>query len=210
MLNILIADDHAVVRRGLKAILADEFTEVSFGEAENAPQVLSLVRRQPWDIVVLDISLPGRSGLEVLKEIKHEYPKLPVLILSMHPEEQFAIRTLKAGAAGYLTKENAPEQLVQAVRKVLAGGKYVSARLVEQFAVTLAADSLRPPHEFLSDREYQIMLMIASGKTVTEIAKELSLSVKTISTYRARVLDKMGMHNSAELTHYAISNQLVT
>jgi two-component system, NarL family, invasion response regulator UvrY len=210
MLSILIADDHAVVRRGLKAILADEIAEVSFGEAESAPQALALVRQQPWDIVVLDISLPGRSGLEVLKEIKHECPKLPVLILSMHPEEQFAIRTLKAGAAGYLTKENAPEQLVQAVKKVIAGGKYVSDHFVEQLAATLATDSFRPPHEFLSDHEYEVMLMIASGRTVTEIAKELSLSVKTISTYRTRVLDKMGMHNSAELTHYAVSNQLVS
>jgi two-component system, NarL family, invasion response regulator UvrY len=199
MLKALIADDHAIVRRGLKEILAEEFDVEQFGEAGNASQVLELVYKQNWDILILDITMPGRSGLEVLKEVKHDHPQLPVLVLSIHPEDQFAIRTLRAGAAGYMTKENAPEELINAVRKVLGGGKYVSSSLAEKLAVEVTTDAGKPPHEALSDREYQVMRMLASGKTVGAIAKELSLSVKTISTHRART----------ELTRYVLSNGLL-
>jgi len=209
MLKILIADDHAIVRRSIKDILAEKFTTVEFGEADSAPHVLDLARKQKWDVVILDIALPGRSGLEVLKDIKHECPKLPVLILSMHSEDQFATRTLRAGAAGYLTKENASEELVKAVEKVLEGGRYVSSAFAERLIAALATHSEKLLHESLSDREYQVMYLIASGKAVKEIATELSLSAKTISTYRARILEKMKMQNNAELIHYAISNHLV-
>ena len=209
MIKILIADDHAVVRRGLKQILAEEPNMAVFGEACNAQEVLKNVREQNWDIVILDITMPDRSGLEVLKELKNIRPKLPVLILSIHPEEQYAVRVLKAGAAGYMTKESAPEELVKAVRKVIRGSKYISPSLAEKLAFDLETDSEKPLHETLSDREYQVMCMIASGKTVKEIAKELYLSVKTISTHRARILGKMKMKTNAELTHYAIKNRLV-
>jgi len=209
MIKILIADDHAVVRRGLKQILAEEPNMAVFGEACNAQEVLKNVREQNWDIVILDITMPDRSGLEVLKELKNIRPKLPVLILSIHPEEQYAVRVLKAGAAGYMTKESAPEELVKAVRKVIRGSKYISPSLVEKLAFDLETDSEKPLHETLSDREYQVMCMIASGKTVKEIAKKLYLSVKTISTHRARILGKMKMKTNAELTHYAIKNRLV-
>jgi len=209
VIKILIADDHAVVRRGLKQILAEEPNMAVFGEACNAQEVLKNVREQNWDIVILDITMPDRSGLEVLKELKNIRPKLPVLILSIHPEEQYAVRVLKAGAAGYMTKESAPEELVKAVRKVIRGSKYISPSLAEKLAFDLETDSEKPLHETLSDREYQVMCMIASGKTVKEIAKELYLSVKTISTHRARILEKMKMKTNAELTHYAIKNRLV-
>ena len=209
MIRVLIADDHAVVRRGLKQIVADEYREATIGEAQNAQEVFKFVREQDWDIVVLDISMPGKSGLEALKELKQEYPKLPILILSVHPEEQYAVRALKAGAAGYLTKESAPEELIQAITKALGGGKYVSAALAEKLAFNLEADTEKLAHETLSDREYQIMRMLASGKTVGEIADELALSVKTVSTYRARILEKMKMKSNAELTYYAIKHQLV-
>ena len=209
MIKILIADDHAVVRRGLKQILAEEPNMAVFGEACNAQEVLKNVREQNWDIVILDITMPDRSGLEVLKELKNIRPKLPVLILSIHPEEQYAVRVLKAGAAGYMTKESAPEELVKAVRKVIKGSKYISPSLAEKLAFDLETDSEKPLHEALSNREYQVMCMIASGKTVKEIAKELYLSVKTISTHRARILEKMKMKTNAELTHYAIKNRLV-
>jgi len=209
VIKILIADDHAVVRRGLKQILAEEPNMAVFGEACNAQEVLKNVREQNWDIVILDITMPDRSGLEVLKELKNIRPKLPVLILSIHPEEQYAVRVLKAGAAGYMTKESAPEELVKAVRKVIRGSKYISPSLAEKLAFDLETDSEKPLHETLSDREYQVMCMIASGKTVKEIAKKLYLSVKTISTHRARILGKMKMKTNAELTHYAIKNRLV-
>jgi DNA-binding NarL/FixJ family response regulator len=210
MIRILIADDHAIVRRGLKQILAEESGMTVAGEAQNAQEVLDLVRKQKWHVVVLDIAMPGRGGLEVLKEIKQEQAQLPVLILSMHPEDQYAIRALKAGAAGYLTKESAPEELVKAIRKVLAGGKYVSASLAEKLALALETDTKKLPHEALSDREYQVLCLIASGKTVGEIAEELSLSVKTISTYRARILEKMNLKSNAALTHYAVQQRLVS
>jgi two-component system, NarL family, invasion response regulator UvrY len=208
-MKVLIADDHAIVRRGLKLILSEEFSRIVFGEARNGQEVLDQVWKQDWDIVILDITMPGRSGLEVLKELKQLRPKLPVLILSMHSEDQFGMRVLKAGAAGYMTKENVPEELVKAIKKVLAGGKYISPGLAEQLAFNLEEDTGRPPHEKLSDREYQVMCMIASGRTVKEIAVELALSMKTISTYRTRILEKLKMKSSAELTHYAVKNKLV-
>jgi DNA-binding NarL/FixJ family response regulator len=208
-MKILITDDHAVVRQGLKQILLEEFTRAEFGEATNAQEAIERVWKENWDVVVLDITMPGRSGLEVLKEIKKSRPKLPVLVLSMHPEDQFAVRILKIGASGYMTKESAPNELVGAVRKVMAGGRYVSASLAEKMASYLAIDVHTPPHERLSDREFLVLRLIASGKTPTAIARELALSVKTISTYRMRILEKMNMSNNAELTHYAIQNQLV-
>jgi two-component system, NarL family, invasion response regulator UvrY len=209
MLKILIADDHAVVRRGIKQLLAEELRNATFAEAADAQETLESVRKQDWDLLILDVSMPGGSGLDVLKEIKVSRPELRVLVLSVHPEDQYAMRILKAGAVGYMTKEAPPMELVKAVRKVLAGGPYVSPSLAEKLATNLAADTGELPHEKLSNREFEVLRMIASGKTVTQIAKELSLSVKTVSTYRARVLEKMGMKTGAELTHYAIFNRLV-
>jgi two-component system invasion response regulator UvrY len=209
-MKILLTDDHAVVRHGLKQILADEFKKATFGEARNAQEALNKVWKETWDVVILDITMPGRSGLEVLREIKKSKPKLPVLVLSMHPEGQFAVRVLKRGASGYMTKESAPEELVGAIKKVLAGGRYVSNSLAEKLANYLSGgETQKPPQEKLSDREFQVLRLIASGKIVSEIAKELSLSVKTISTYRSRILEKMGMKNNAELMHYAMQHQLV-
>ena len=208
-MRILITDDHAVVRQGLKLILADHFKKAVFGEARNAHEALTRISKEKWDVVVLDITMPGRSGLEVLREIRRLRPKLPVLVLSMHPEDQFAVRLLKAGAAGYLTKESAGGELVGAIEKVTSGGRYISPALAERMASYLDIDVQKAPHERLSDREFLILRMIASGRTVSQIGKELSLSVKTISTYRARLLEKMDMKTNAELTHYAIHNQLV-
>lgn len=208
-MRILIADDHPVVRRGLKQILADEYQTLTVGEAQNAQEALRLIGAQSWDIVVLDISMPDKSGLEVLKELKLLRPKLPVLILTSYPEEQYAIRILKAGAQGYMTKESAPEHLVAAIRKVTRGGRYISPGLAEMLAITLSDENGKRLHENLSDREYQVLCMMASGKTVSQIGGELALSVKTISTYRARILEKMQLKTSAELIHYAIRNNLV-
>jgi two-component system, NarL family, invasion response regulator UvrY len=208
-LKIIIADDHAVVRQGLKLILVQAFRKATFGEAQNAPEVLDLLKKDSWDALVMDLTMPGANGLDLLKQIRHEHPDVPVLILSMHPEDQYAVRTLKAGAAGYLTKESASEELVDALHKILRGGKYINASVAEKLLLNLNSDSERPPHELLSDREYQVMSMIASGREVGQIAKELSLSVKTVSTYRARILEKMNMKTNAELTHYAIQNKLV-
>ena len=208
-MRILLTDDHVVVRQGLKLILADHFKKAVFGEARNAQEAFAKIAKEKWDVAVLDITLPGRSGLEVLKEMKRLRPKMPVLILSMHPEDQFAVRMLKTGAAGYLTKESASEELVGAIEKVLSGGRYISPSLAERMASYLDMDVQKAPHERLSDREFLILRMIASGKPVGQIARELSLSVKTISTYRARVLEKMDMRNNAELTHYAVQKGLV-
>jgi two-component system invasion response regulator UvrY len=207
-MRVLIADDHAVVRRGLIELLADEYPSLSVGEARDAAEVWQLAGTQEWDIVILDISMPGRGGLEVLKELRRARPKMPVLVLTSHPEEQYAIRVLKAGAAGYMTKESAPEHLIEAIRKVSAGGRYVSPTLADLLAASVGADAERPPHESLSDREYRVLCLLGSGKTVGEIAAELSLSVKTVSTYRARLLEKMGMKTNAELMSYAIRNGL--
>jgi DNA-binding NarL/FixJ family response regulator len=193
----------------LRALLSDEFPEAAFGEAPDGRQALEHLRKTTWDVALLDITLPGRSGLDLLKEIEAEWPKLPVLVLSGHPEDQFALRVLKAGAGGYMTKESAPEELAKAIRKILAGGRYVSPALAEKLALGVKQDLTRTPHETLSDREYDVMSRIASGKTVTEIADELSLSAKTISTYRVRVLEKLGVRNSAEIVQYATRNGLV-
>jgi len=208
-MKILLTDDHALVRQGLKLILADHFKKAVFGEARNAEEALARVLKEKWDVAVLDITMPGRGGLELLKEIKRLRPKLPVLVLSMHPEDQFAVRMLKAGAAGYLTKESAGNELVGAIEKVVAGGRYVSASLGERMASYLDLDLQKAPDERLSDREFLVLRMIASGKTVSQIAKELYLSVKTVSTYRARMLQKMDMKNNSELTHYAMQRGLV-
>ena len=209
MMRILIVDDHAIVRRGLRELLSNEFHGAAFGEASDAQQALEQLRKKEWDVALLDIALPGKSGLDLLKELKSEWPKLPVLILSAHPEDQFAVRALKAGAGGYMTKESAPEELAKALRKIMAGGRYVSPALAEMLALGVTKDLTRTPHETLSDREYEVMSRIASGKTVTEIAEELSLSPKTISTYRARVLEKLGLKNSAAIVQYVIRNGLV-
>jgi two-component system, NarL family, invasion response regulator UvrY len=209
MLRILLADDHAVVRQGVKQILAEAFTQASFGQAQNAHDLLELVGGERWDIVVLDLAMPGGNGLEALKQIKHDYPQLPVLILSMFPEDQYAVRTIRAGAAGYLNKESAPEELVQAIHKILHGGEYISASVADELVQYARHEDDQPVHKHLSDREYQVLCLIASGKEVKEISAELSLSAKTISTYRARLLEKMNMKTSAELTHYAIQNGLV-
>ncbi len=209
MIKVLIADDHAVVRRGLKQIVAETDDIVVGGEAGNSIEVMEQVRAKPFDVVILDITMPGRSGLDALKELRHERPALPVLMLSMHSEDQYAVRVLRAGAAGYLPKEGAPEELVNAIRKVHSGAKYIRPSQVEKMARSIHRDSDKQLHEHLSDREYEVLRMIASGKTPTQISEELRLSVKTISTYRARLLEKMGMKNNAELTHYAIKNGLV-
>jgi two-component system, NarL family, invasion response regulator UvrY len=209
MLRVLIADDHAITREGLKRILTDYPEAVHVGNAANAAQTLSMVRKNDWDLVLLDISLPDKSGLEVLKSIKKDRPALPVLVLSMYPVDQYALRVLKAGGSGYLTKESAPEQLLAAVRKVSEGGRFITPELAEHMAKELAGGTPTLPHESLSDREFEVLRLIASGRTPTEIAGHLSLSVKTISTYRTRLLHKMGMRHNAELTHYAISNRLV-
>ena len=208
-MRILIVDDHAVVRDGVKTIISERYGEVVLGEASTANEALELAGQEEWDAVVLDISLGGRSGLEVLKELKQLRPKLPVLILSMHSEAQYARRAFKAGAAGYITKDSSRTELLKAINKVIEGGRYVSTALAEKLAFDIERGTGGPPHESLSDREFEVMCLIASGRTVTEIAEVLSLSDKTISTYRARVLEKMDMKTNAELTHYAIKNKLV-
>jgi len=209
VIRILIADDHPIVRQGFKQVLSETADLVVADEAGNGQDVLSLVARKDYDVILLDISMPGKNGLEVLKELRITNTKIPVLILSIYPEEQYAIRALKAGASGYLTKASAPEELISAIRKVSRGGKYISSSLAEKLAYELDGDAEKAPHDTLSDREYQILLMIASGKTVSDIAEEMCLSVKTVSTYRSRILDKMKMKNNAELTTYAIRNKLV-
>ncbi len=208
-IRVFIADDHAIVREGLKQILAESPDIIVAGEAENGVDAIKLFRKSKCHVMLLDISMPDRSGIEVLKQVKKEHPELAVLMLSMHREDQYAIRSLKAGAAGYLTKQSAPRELVTAIRQVAAGQKYVSAALAQELAASVADDHETALHDTLSDREYQTLTMIASGKTVGAIAKELSLSVKTISEYRSRLLVKMKLKNSAELTHYAIKNQLI-
>jgi two-component system invasion response regulator UvrY len=210
MKRILIIDDHAVVREGVKKIL-DEMPGMSAsGEASTASEALRLIREEEWSAVVLDLSLGARSGLEMLKELRQLRPKLPVLIFSMHSEEQYARRAFKAGAAGYVTKDSPRSEIVKAINKIIGGGKYVSQNLAEKLIFDLERGTDRPPHEMLSDREFEVMCLIASGKTVGEIASLLSLSDKTISTYRSRILDKTGMKTNAELTHYAIQNKMIS
>jgi two-component system invasion response regulator UvrY len=208
-MNVLIADDHTVVRQGLKQILAAESDMVVVGEARNASETLELARNLDWDVLILDYSMPGANGLDVLKQIKHSYSRRPVLILSMHPEDAIAISTLRAGAAGYINKECASEELTVAIRKAVSGKKYVSASLAEKLAVELEDGSERPLHELLSDREYRVMWMIAAGKSITHIAEELFLSPNTVSTYRIRILRKLKLENNAELIRYAIKHQLM-
>jgi len=209
MIKVLIADDHTIVREGLKQILSESSDIIASGEARNGKEVLNKIIEDDYDVVLLDISMPGRSGIDILKEIKSIKPKLSVLILSMYPEEQYAVRALKTGASGYLTKESATDELISAIRKVYLGGKYISSTLAEELAFYLENDTERKPHDKLSNREFHVMSMIASGKTVNKIAEELSLSPKTISTYRSRILEKMKMKTNAELIHYAIKNGLV-
>ena len=209
MIRILIADDHAVVREGMKQIISEIPDMQVADEAVDGHEVLRKVLKNAYDLVVLDISMPGINGLEVLKQIQAQKPELPILVLSMHPEEHYAVRVIKAGAAGYLTKESASEELVKAIRKVSTGRKYITPSLGEKLAYSVKADSEKLPHELLSDREYDVMCMIASGKTIAEIARNLYLSENTIRTYRSRILEKMSMENNAELTHYAIKNGLV-
>ncbi len=204
MIKVLIVDDHTIVRDGLKQILAETTDIVVADEAQDGQEAIRKARQDDYDVVLLDVAMPGADGLSVMRVIKQEKPSLTVLVLSMYPEEQYAVRFLKAGAAGYLTKESASDELIRAIRRVAQGGKYVSRSLAEKLAVALAAGADRPPHELLSDREYQVMRLIASGKAVGEIATELSLSVKTVSTYRARILEKMKMNNNAEIVRYAI------
>jgi two-component system invasion response regulator UvrY len=210
VIRVLIADDHAVVRRGLRQILAETQDILVEGEAGTAEDAMRLVRTQRFDVVVLDINIPGASGLDLLAQLRREKPELPVLILTVYPEEQYAVRALKAGAAGFLTKESAPEKLLDAVRKVASGGRWVSAELGETLASLFAGEGKGAPHERLSDREFEVMKMLASGKTVSQVAHELGLSVKTVSTHRTRILGKMGMKTNAELTHYAVKNGVVS
>lgn len=206
MIRFLIADDHAVIRLGLIQILSEAFPDSQFGEAYNAHQIFEKIQEQAWDLVILDISLPDKSGLDVLKQLKSLYPGLSIFILSVHREEEYAIRALKAGASGYLSKDGAPEELVKAAKKILAGGKYVSPSLGERLAFEL--EKGEDTHRTLSDREYQVMLMMASGKSVTNIANDLCLSVQSISTYHSRIFEKMGFKNNAELIRYVIDRKL--
>lgn len=209
MLKVLVVDDSPLFRRGVRELVIEGFRGAKVGEAGNAHEMLELQRRKPWDMAVMDISMPGMNGLDALKQVKQEFPDLPVLILSMHPEEQYAIRMFKAGANGYLTKAAAPEELVKAIKKVHGGGKYVSAALGEALASRVNLDAEKSPHDVLSDREYEVLCLIGSGKTVSEIAEKMNLSVTTISTYRARILEKMRMKTNAQLTRYAIEQGLV-
>lgn len=210
MLKILIGDDFPLFRRGVKELLTDGLGEVMVGECGNAYDLLDLARQKKWDLVILDITMRGTTGTEALTQLKAKYPKLPVLVLSMHPEDQYAVRMFKAGADGYLAKASASEELVKAIRKILGGGQYVSPSLAETMALTLKANTGDNPHEQLSDREYEVMRLIASGKTVSEIAETLHLGVTTISTYRARILEKMHLKNNAELIRYALQRGLVS
>jgi DNA-binding NarL/FixJ family response regulator len=208
-MRILIADDHAVVRRGLKEILADALPEADFLEAGNGDEVMSQLGKSAMAMLVLDISMPGRSGMDVLRDVKHAYPRLPVIILSCQPEDQYAVRCLRAGAAAYINKESAPEELAMATKKILSGGRYVSESLAEKLVANLDEAVDKPLHELLSDREYEVMRMIAAGVPLTEIGDRLHVSVKTISSYRARIMEKMQMKSNADLTRYAMIHSLI-
>lgn len=208
-MNILIADDHAIVRKGLVQLLREEFHFADITEAANSADVLDKAKGKIWDVILLDISMPGRNGLDVLKQLRADGVKAPVLMLSMHPEDQYALRVLKAGASGFLNKDSATDELIAAVHKVLSGKKYITASLAEKLAEAMGDGGERAAHELLSDRELQVLQLIAAGKTVSEIADAISLSVNTISTYRTRILEKLSLSNNAELTRYALDNQLV-
>jgi DNA-binding NarL/FixJ family response regulator len=209
MTRILVADDHAIVRKGLVQIISDTLDLKVVAEAANGLEVLDLVRKQSFDVVLLDLHMPDQSGLDTLKQLRAEHPKLPVLVLSMYGEEQYGVRVLRAGASGYLTKESAPDQLVKAIRKVAGGGKYVTTTVADRLLELIDTDTDQPLHATLSDREFQVMRLLASGESVTAIAEKLALSVKTVSTYRARVLEKMNMKSNAELAHYALKFELI-
>ena len=209
MIRVLLIDDHAIVRRGLRQVFDDEFSELEIGEAENSREALEKLTERDWDIVLLDINIPGRDGLDVLAEIKRLHPRTPVLVVSAYPEEEFAIRSLKLGASGYLNKGSAPEEVATAARKAMAGGKYVNAVLAEKLAATLGSDLQHAPHECLSSRELQVLRMVASGKTIKEISSELALSEKTVGTYRLRIAKKMGLNSNVDLTRYAMKHRLV-
>ncbi len=209
MIRILIADDHIVVRKGLRQILAEEFTDAHIEDVPDAEELIKKVIKEKWDVVISDLTMPGKSGLDALQYIKQNNPTLPVLILSIHPEEQYAIRVLKAGASGYLSKDTAPDELVNAVKRVMQGKKYITLSIAEKIADSLDNDSDKRMHEYLSDREFVVFKMLAAGKAVGEIADNLSLSVTTVSTYRARILSKMNMKSNASLTLYAIENNLL-
>ena len=208
-MRIVIADDHPVVRRGLRAIVEDALRPADVHEAGNAAELLTLVRKRDPDVVLLDIAMPGRSGLEALKELRREHPKIPMLVLSIHSADEFAVRSIKAGASGYLTKDSAPEELIDAIRTVVAGRRYLTPSVAERLASAVESDVKGAPHEMLSDREFHVLRMLAAGKTNGEVAGELALSVKTISTYRTRTLRKMGMRTNAELAQYAVRHGLV-
>ena len=208
-MRVIIADDHAVIRKGLRQILIDEFPSATIEEVSDAESAINKTFTGKWDLVISDLSMPGRSGLDVAEHIKQNFPKLPVLILSIHPEEQYAIRALKAGAAGYLSKDTAPEELIKAVHKVLQGRKYISASIAEKLAEELDHDTEKAPHELLSAREFDVFKLIASGISVSDIGIKLSLSVTTVSTYRARILTKMNVKSNADLTRYALENKLI-
>ena len=209
MIRIVIADDHTIVRAGLKQVLATAGDFNVIAEAQNGGEVMQHVRAHEFDVLLLDMSMPGKSGIELIKQVHSEKPKLRILVLSMHEEEQYAVRAIKAGAAGYLTKDSASDQLIAAIRKVAAGGAYITAAVAEQFALGAMANNDGPPHAALSDREYQVFGMIVAGQTITDIADRLNLSVKTVSTHKARILQKMNMTNPAELVRYAIRHRLV-
>jgi len=209
MIRILIADDHTVVRKGLRQILVEEFTDAHIEDVADAEELIKKVIKEKWDMVISDLTMPGKSGLDVLQYVKQNLPSLPVLILSIHPEEQYAIRVLKAGAAGYLSKDTAPDELVTAVKRVLQGKKYITMSIAEKIADNFDRGTEKKPHELLSDREFNVFKMIAAGKAVSEIAESLSLSVTTVSTYRARIMTKMNMKSNANLTLYAIENNLL-
>jgi two-component system, NarL family, invasion response regulator UvrY len=208
-MRIVIADDHPVVRRGLRAIVEDALRPADVHEAGNVAELLTLVRKREPDVVLLDIAMPGRSGLEALKELRREHPKIPMLVLSIHSADEFAVRSIKAGASGYLTKDSAPEELVDAIRTVVAGRRYLTPSVAERLASAVESDAKGAPHEMLSDREFHVLRMLAAGKTNGEVAGELALSAKTISTYRTRTLRKMGMRTNAELAQYAVRHGLV-
>lgn len=208
-MKVIIADDHSIVRRGLKQILQEEYPFAEVSEASNAEELIQMTMTGSWDVVITDLSMPGRSGLDALRQIRDAHPKLPVLVLSMHPEDQYAIRVLKAGASGYLNKDTAQDELILAMRRVLIGKKYISAKVAEQMADVIEGNSEAAPHESLSDREFDVLKMLAAGKSVSEIAQSLSLSSTTVSTYRARILEKMKMKSNADLTRYALENKLI-
>jgi DNA-binding NarL/FixJ family response regulator len=209
MIRVLIADDHAILRRGLIEILKREFKDAACGEAENAQQTLAHVQDHDWDLVILDVTMPGRSGVDVLADLKRLRPKLPVVVLSMHPEDQYGKRVLKAGASGYMNKDSAPEELIKAIRRVLAGGRYVSPALAEVLASDLGRGGDQPLHEKLSDRELEVLRLMGSGRSVSQIAEMLHLSVTTVSTYRARILEKMNLTTTGDLMSYALRYHLV-